>query len=537
MNNNTEFSISWSAFTSLLKRPIAFHRVFAQISGSATTGLFLSQLWYWSEHTSNTDGWFYKTAIEWQEETALTRREQETARKKLRLLGILEEKKECLPRKLFFRLNRERLVLAVQQLVNDEPNDLSVEQILEIFDTSLNGLSRGAFLRAEKLKVKREFVDYREVLRSRGLTCRICGEPITKGLGQNGEHLVFDHWIALNNGGSHTYDNIFPAHAFCNSAKSDKRLETLDTVSLLSDDKQACHFGASSSLNHDEQERLSTTSKNVMVQQTGTFKHDKQSIYTENTSETTNRDYNRESPLTPHRGNAAKSSSPIAKIENAADQEEEPKDSNQQIASSCTDLPESSQLTRNPELGKSSAAQLEAVPSSTKAKNSRRGKSALDEQTQAWFLEAYLSNKPSNFTDHRKLSPQVCKKIQELIASHQDQAIEVFASALTWVREQKDDWWRKTAQFSLDNVCTNGKIEQYADKHAFAMQHDSAYRDRVEGRAPSMDAGRNGSQIPQQSSSDGEDATYPAYSWDRVAAVWENDPFLQKMCPNFKNNL
>lgn len=534
MNNNTEFSISWSAFTSLLKRPIAFHRVFAQISGSATTGLFLSQLWYWSEHTSNTDGWFYKTAIEWQEETALTRREQETARKKLRLLGILEEKKECLPRKLFFRLNRERLVLAVQQLVNDEPNDLSVEQILEIFDTSLNGLSRGAFLRAEKLKVKREFVDYREVLRSRGLTCRICGEPITKGLGQNGEHLVFDHWIALNNGGSHTYDNIFPAHAFCNSAKSDKCLETLDTVSLLSDDKQACHFGASSSLNHDEQERLSTTSKNVMVQQTGTFKHDKQSIYTENTSETTNRDYNREeSPLTPHRGNAAIAPNPAAKFENAADQdqEKEPKDSTQQIVTSCTDLPEYWRLTRNPELGKSSAAQLEVIPSSGKAKNSRRGKSALDEQTQAWFLEAYLSNKPSNFTDHRKLSPQVGKKIQELIASHQGQAIEVFASALVWVREQKDDWWRKTAQFSLDNLCTNGKIEQYADKHAFAMQHDAAYRDRVEGRAPSMDAARR----QQDTFTDNNGNTIPADSLvARAAAAWANDPFLQMICPDFK---
>lgn len=255
------------------------------------------------------------------------------------------------------------------------------------------------------------------------------------------------------------------------------------------------------------------------------------SIYTENTSETTNRDYNRESPLTPHRGNAAKSSSPIAKIENAADQEEEPKDSTQQIASSCTDIPESSQLTRNPELGKSSAAQLEVIPSSTKAKNSRRGKSALDEQTQAWFLEAYLSNKPSNFTEHRKLSPQVGKKIQELIASHQGQAIEVFASALTWVREQKDDWWRKTAQFSLDNLCTNGKIEQYADKHAFAMQHDSAYRDRVEGRAPSMDAARR----QQDTFTDNNGNTIPADSLvARAAAAWASDPFLQMICPDFK---
>ncbi|MBN3951917.1 MAG: hypothetical protein HWQ38_37825 [Nostoc sp. NMS7] len=94
---------------SLLAKPIAFHRIFATIGGGATEGLFLSQAYYWSFRTTLEDNWFYKTQKEWCQETALTRNEQTTARKRLLKLKILEEKKEGLPSQLFYRINRERL--------------------------------------------------------------------------------------------------------------------------------------------------------------------------------------------------------------------------------------------------------------------------------------------------------------------------------------------------------------------------------------------------------------------------------------------
>ena len=89
----------------LLDRPIAYHRCFVTLTGSVTAAVMLSQAFYWSNRTEDPEGWFWKTQEQWTEETGLTRFEQETARKKLRSLGIWEEKREGVPAKLFFRLN------------------------------------------------------------------------------------------------------------------------------------------------------------------------------------------------------------------------------------------------------------------------------------------------------------------------------------------------------------------------------------------------------------------------------------------------
>ena len=51
------------------------------------------------------DGWFWKTAAEWQRETGLSRREQDSARRRLRALGLLEEQRRGMPAKRWFRLD------------------------------------------------------------------------------------------------------------------------------------------------------------------------------------------------------------------------------------------------------------------------------------------------------------------------------------------------------------------------------------------------------------------------------------------------
>jgi len=88
-----------------LDRPIAFHRPFVAITGSVTAALFLSQALYWAKRCKeHEDGcsWFYKTQADWEEETGLTRYEQEGARKALRNLGVLKEKRVGLPAQLYF---------------------------------------------------------------------------------------------------------------------------------------------------------------------------------------------------------------------------------------------------------------------------------------------------------------------------------------------------------------------------------------------------------------------------------------------------
>ena len=98
----------------LLDRPIAFQRSFIRLDIGVTAALFLSQMVYWTNR-SDDDGWVYKTQEEWEEETGLTRYEQEGARKKLRALGVLLENKKGIPARLFYKVDNDALY---QQLVS-----------------------------------------------------------------------------------------------------------------------------------------------------------------------------------------------------------------------------------------------------------------------------------------------------------------------------------------------------------------------------------------------------------------------------------
>lgn len=102
-----------TALRNLLRRPVAYHRAFAQIGGGATAGLMLSQAWYWTPKAA--DGWFYKSLEEWEEETGLTRTEQETARKRLAERGLLETKRAGMPARLYFRVNVERVLSLIAE--------------------------------------------------------------------------------------------------------------------------------------------------------------------------------------------------------------------------------------------------------------------------------------------------------------------------------------------------------------------------------------------------------------------------------------
>lgn len=106
----------------LLDRPIAYHRCFVSLTGSVTAAVMLSQAVYWSKRTgAGNHGWFWKTSSDWEEETGLTRREQDTARGILRGLGFWEEEKRGIPARLWFRLDLEQL----EQLLTSEKTSLA----------------------------------------------------------------------------------------------------------------------------------------------------------------------------------------------------------------------------------------------------------------------------------------------------------------------------------------------------------------------------------------------------------------------------
>ena len=73
----------------LPNRVVGYSPDLARMVGGATTGLFLSQLLFLSDKGANPEGWVYKSEAEMGQETGLTKREQQTARRKLLALGVI----------------------------------------------------------------------------------------------------------------------------------------------------------------------------------------------------------------------------------------------------------------------------------------------------------------------------------------------------------------------------------------------------------------------------------------------------------------
>jgi hypothetical protein len=167
----------------------------------------------------------------------------------------------------------------------------------------------------------------------------------------------------------------------------------------------------------------------------------------------------------------------------------------------------------------------EVIPTTDKTKCDRG--SSQDEY--ADFLEAYKAYKPSNFADHRKISTYQGKQIKALIkecGGDRELALDKFVNALCFVREAKNDWWRKTDKFSLNNFMSKGKIFDMSDKHDCLYTIDIEYRDRVTGKRASRD--RNYAHTGEQYFDNEGNELDPASDEARDIKV-ASDPFLQML--------
>lgn len=91
-----------------LGRPVAFYPGLAKHVGGVNACLFVCQLLYWSDRTDSEMG-VYKTAEEWTRETGLSYKEQATARRKLRELGLITEIEKRLEHKIYYLLDVDTL--------------------------------------------------------------------------------------------------------------------------------------------------------------------------------------------------------------------------------------------------------------------------------------------------------------------------------------------------------------------------------------------------------------------------------------------
>lgn len=119
----------------LLGRHIAFHRRLVDVTGCVKAALLLSQAIYWTRHGRDvvrSDGWFTKTAQQWQLETGLTEREQGRVRAVLRGRALIAEQRKGLPARLYFRLQADQLaqVLVQQSGAPSLPSGTEVGQAL-----------------------------------------------------------------------------------------------------------------------------------------------------------------------------------------------------------------------------------------------------------------------------------------------------------------------------------------------------------------------------------------------------------------------
>ena len=119
MNADIEpIAISAELLLEVFDIPVSFHRCLVPVAGGVTPALMLSQaIWTTQTLEATEDGWFMRSQEQWTQETGLTRWEQETARRALRQVGLLEERRVGMPAKLWFRVCPHAILRALQASV------------------------------------------------------------------------------------------------------------------------------------------------------------------------------------------------------------------------------------------------------------------------------------------------------------------------------------------------------------------------------------------------------------------------------------
>jgi hypothetical protein len=111
----------------LPNRIVGYSPDLARMVGGATTGLFLSQLLFLSDKGVNPEGWVYKSEAEMGNETGLSKREQQTARRKLLSLGVIAIMRGGFRNTYHFKVIWEKLYQVIAGF--QQPQNVSTEKI------------------------------------------------------------------------------------------------------------------------------------------------------------------------------------------------------------------------------------------------------------------------------------------------------------------------------------------------------------------------------------------------------------------------
>jgi hypothetical protein len=104
----------------LPNRTVGYSPDLARAVGGATIGLFLSQLLFLSDKGANPEGWIYKSEAEMGRETGLTKREQQTARRKLLALGVIAIVRQGFKFTYHFKVIWQRLYQVIEKFQREQ---------------------------------------------------------------------------------------------------------------------------------------------------------------------------------------------------------------------------------------------------------------------------------------------------------------------------------------------------------------------------------------------------------------------------------
>lgn len=112
-----------STLDQLLDRPVAYHPVFADLTGSVEAAVMLSQAVYWQRRCRSKDAYWYTSREDWYDQTRLGRYAQEQARSALRKHhSWWHEERRGVPARLYYRVDLRALLAEIAQMADGLPS-------------------------------------------------------------------------------------------------------------------------------------------------------------------------------------------------------------------------------------------------------------------------------------------------------------------------------------------------------------------------------------------------------------------------------
>lgn len=105
----------------MFQRVVAYTPIVAKATRSVKLTILWNQIHYWSDKTTDPEGWIYKSQEEIFEETGLSRKETDTARALGKKLGVMESIVRGTPPTVHYRVDIDRMIELIAEYLKKNP--------------------------------------------------------------------------------------------------------------------------------------------------------------------------------------------------------------------------------------------------------------------------------------------------------------------------------------------------------------------------------------------------------------------------------